>query len=111
MSTNQEQVANTVYEIVMHAKRIKGEKDGRKYDFLSYEGADKDGHKCKFKFTKEAVAQGVLPKEAGEYLFKIDKRYINKDHKTRFNEYWIKTILSVEEYVPRFTENTEDLPF
>lgn len=109
---NNQQVATpTVYEIVMHAKRIKGEKDGRKYDFMSYEATDTKGQKAKFKFVKELAESGILPKEAGEYLFKIDKRYINRDKKTRFNEYWVREVVSVEPYVPHFDDNVEDLPF
>lgn len=113
MAENKEQVANnTVYEIVMHARRIKGENEqGKKYDFLAYEATDTNGCKAKFKFTKDVAQSGILPKEQGEYLFKIDKRFINKDHKTRFNEYWVRAVASVEPYVPSFADNTEDLPF
>lgn len=99
----------TIYEIVMHAKRVKGEKNGRKYDFTTYEGKDTKGHKCQFKFVKEL--KNDVPDEAGEYLFKIDKRYINRDKRTQFNEYWVRQIVSVEPYVPHFDDNTEDLPF
>ena len=99
----------TVYEIVVTAKRIQGETaDGRKYDFLTWTGYDKDGRKCKFKMVNGI--QG-LPKNAGEYVLKVYKEFINRDKKTRFNEYWVREIISCEPYEPHFEANVEDLPF
>ena len=105
---NTKRVATENYEIVIRAKRIKGENASRKFDFLAYEGYDKDGHKCKFKFT-QAVKN--LPTEAGEYVFVIPKNAINKDKRVRWNEYWVRDVISCEAYVPHFDETVEDLPF
>ena len=109
MEKELERSNQAAYELVIHAKRIKGESaDGRKYDFLSYEGYDKEGHKCKFKFTKDVKN---LPSEAGEYVFVILKTKINRDKKVRFNEYWIRQVESIAPYAPHFEDNVEDLPF
>ena len=97
------------YEIIIHAKRIKGENAaGKKYDFLSFEGYDKDGHKCSFKFTKDVKNK---PDEAGEYVIVVLKTQINRDKRVRYNEYWIRAVESIKPYVPQFSDNVEDLPF
>ena len=102
--------ANVIYDIVIHAKRMKGtsSKSGKSYNFLTFEGYDTHSHRCQFKFKSDC---NDVPKEEGEYLIRVDKRYINKDKRTRFDEYWIAKLVSVEPYAPQFTENTEDLPF
>lgn len=101
--------ASVVYEIVMHAKRMKGTNaSGKPYNFLAFSGTDKSGHKSQFKFKSDC---NDAPKDEGEWLVRVDKRFINKDKRTRFNEYWIAQVVSVEPYVPQFIENTEDLPF
>ena len=95
------------YKIRVEAKRIKGERDGKKYDFLSFEGFDKNGRKCRFKFTKDC---NDVPEEEGEYIMTVDRAYINKDKQSRFNNYWVKEVISFEEY-DGFTPNEDDLPF
>lgn len=101
--------AVATYEIIIRARRIKGESaNGKKYDFLSFEGYDTNGQKCKFKFTN---AVKNLPVEAGEYTFIIPKAAINKDKKVRWNEYWVREVQSCDPYVPHFDDNVEELPF
>lgn len=91
--------------IVMEVKRITGEKDGKKYDFLAYSGYDKNNRKCKFKFTKACKGQ---PDSEGIFNVIIDSKYINKDNGSRFNDYWIK---AVESYTVYDGFNKQDLPF
>ncbi len=40
------------YTLEIECKNIKGEKNGKKYDFLAYSGFTVDGKKCKYNFTK-----------------------------------------------------------
>ena len=94
-----------LYEIVMEVKRITGEKDGKKYDFLAYSGYDNHNRKCKFKFTKACKGQ---PDEEGLFTVMIDSKMINKDKQSRFNDYWIKAVESFKKY-DGF--NKEELPF
>lgn len=97
----------TIYDITMEVARIKGEKDGKKYDFLAYSGYDKHGKKCKFKFTKDCQGQ---PVNEGIYVCKIDKTMINKDKSSRYNDYWVRKVESYTDY-DGFKGNDEDLPF
>lgn len=103
-----EQANVATYEIVIRAKRISGEKDGKKYNFFSYEAFDTTGKKCKIKFTKEVTNQ---PKEDGEFTIIVPKSAMNRDKKVRWNEYWVRQIVDCKPYVPHFDENVEDLPF
>lgn len=105
-----EETKAVVYDIVIHAKRMKGtsSKSGKAYNFLTFEGFDVHQHKCQFKFKSDC---NDVPRDEGDYLIRVDKRFINRDKRTRFNEYWIAQLVSVEPYVPQFAENTEDLPF
>lgn len=95
------------YEIIIEAKRIQGEKDGRKYDFLSYEGYEKTGKKARFIFTKECKN---VPDKVGQYKLIVDKKDINKDTQNRYSRYYIKNFVSCELFDGSF-DNDEDLPF
>ncbi len=96
------------YTIAIQVKRITGEKDGRKYDFLAYSGADNRGKKCKFKFTKDA---SNYPKEEGYFSLSVLKKNINRDKSSMFNEYWIRGECVGFDIYDGFKENVEDLPF
>lgn len=100
-------VKNGNYLIQCDVKRIKGEKDGKKYDFFSYTAYDKRGKKSKLKFTKDAKN---VPAEEGCFTLTIDKTKINRDKSTKFNEYWVKDVIKFEVY-DGFTQDEEDLPF
>ena len=96
------------YTIQMEAKRVKGEKsNGEKYNFLAFEGFDKKGNKCTFKFTDKCK---IKPEEEGDYIVKVKLKDINKDKLSRYNIYWIRESISVEEYDGNY-ENDEELPF
>ncbi len=80
------------YKLEIEAKRIEGEKNGKKYDFLAYSGFTVDG------------------KKFGIYKCTVDSNKIWKDKQTKFNEYWIAELKTCEvfEFTPK--EN-DDLPF
>lgn len=98
---------NSNYTIQVDVKRIKGEKDGKKYDFLTYTAYDKRGKKSKLKFTKDA---SNVPNEEGCFTLTIDKTKINRDKSTKYNEYWVKDVVKYEIY-DGFNTKDEDLPF
>lgn len=106
----EQQVKKDIYEIQMDAIRVKGERDGKAYDFLSFEGYDKKGKKCRFKFTKDCAENYDIPEEEGTYIFKINKKDINKDKQSRYSIYWVRAIESVQDFEGTF-DNDEDLPF
>lgn len=95
------------YTLEIECKNIKGEKNGKKYDFLAYSGFTVDGKKCKYKFTK---ACKLKPEEIGIYKCTVDSDKIWKDKQSKFNEYWIAELKTCEvfEFTPK--EN-DDLPF
>lgn len=100
----------TFYTIDIEAKRIKGvTDDGRKYDFITYEGVNKRGELVKFKFRKELSDQ--IPNREGDFVLVVDKRYIARDKKSKYEVYWVRKIESFEEKIFEEVENTEDLPF
>lgn len=99
---------NIEYNIIIAAKRIEGVKaDGTEYSFLTFKGYEKSGKRADFMFTKDC---NNVPTEEGEYIIVVDKKYINKDKASRYNRYWIKQLISCEEY-DGFIENEEDLDF
>ena len=98
---------NNNYNIQVDVKRVKGEKDGKKYDFLSYTAYDKRGKKSKLKFTKDAKN---VPQDEGSYTLTIEKSKINRDKSTKYNEYWVKDVVKFEIY-DGFNTKDEDLPF
>ena len=102
-----ETVKKEQYEIVIEAKRIQGEKDGRKYDFLSFEGFEKNGRKCRFIFTKECKN---IPEEVGQYKIVVEKKNINKDKQNRYARYYIKELVSCEKFESSY-DNDDDLDF
>ena len=102
-----EKKVNTQYELIMESKRIQGEKDGRKYDFLTFEGFEKSGKKCRFIFTKEC---GEVIKEVGTFKVVVDKKDINKDKQNRYSRYYIKKVISVEKFDNSY-DNDDDLDF
>lgn len=95
------------YKLEIEAKRIKGEKDGRKYDFLAYSGFTNDGKKCKFKFTKDCK---LKPEEEGLFICTVDSDKIWQNKQTKFREYFISELKSCEVFVYTTPEN-DDLPF
>lgn len=95
------------YLIQCDVTRIKGEKDGKKFDFLTYTAYDKRGKKSKLKFTKDA---NNVPQEEGCYTLTIDKSKINRDKTTKYNEYWVKDVIKYEIY-DGFAQEDEELPF
>lgn len=97
----------TNYLIECEVTRVKGEKESKKYDFLSYTAYDKKGRKAKLKFTKDAEG---MPKEEGLFILEIDPKQINRDNGTRYNEYWVRGVVSFKHY-DGFTQHDEELPF
>ena len=95
------------YLIQCDVVRVKGEKDGKKYDFLTYTAYDKRGKKSKLKFVKTA---SNVPQEEGCYTLTIDRTKINRDKSTKYNEYWVKDVIKCEIY-DGFTQVDDDLPF
>ena len=98
----------TVFEIF--TKRIAGEKDGKKYDFLAYHTYDKQAKKVTVKFTQSVTK---APKE--RCFIKVDNANWNLDKSSRFPTLWVKEI---EEIVNISYQNknvqdfsNEDLPF
>ena len=63
------------YKLEIEAKRIKGEKNGKKYDFLAYTGFTKEGTKCKFKFTKDCK---LRPESEGLFVCTCDSDKFGK---------------------------------
>lgn len=101
---------NVVYTLDVEVQQIKGvTDDGRKYDFLAFETYDKRGQRVKLKFRKELKDQ--LPTYPGNYVLKVDKRYIARDKKSKYPVYWVRQIISFEPLVFDDVDNTEDLPF
>lgn len=93
--------------IELIAEQIKGEtKDGKKYDFLSYHTYDKKAKKAKIKFTKKAKN---TPTEAGTYEAVIRREDMNRDKQSKYYEIWVKDIVALNEYVPKFER--EELDF
>lgn len=93
--------------IELIAEQIKGEtKDGKKYDFLSFHTFDKKGKRAKIKFTKKAKN---TPTEAGVYEAVIKREDMNRDKQSRYYELWIKDIVELNDYVPKFEK--EELDF
>lgn len=95
------------YELIIEAKRIQGEKDGRKYDFLTFEGYEKSGRKCRFIFTKDC---NEIIEKVGQFKVVVDKKHINKDKQNRFSRYYIKQVVSIEEFNNEY-DNDDDLDF
>ena len=95
------------YKLEIEVKRIKGEKNGKKYDFLGYTGYTTDGRKAKFKFTKDCKNK---PEAEGLYICLVDSDKIWKDKQTKFNEFFIKELKSCEVFEFNAPEN-DDLPF
>lgn len=95
------------YKIEIEAKRITGEKDGKKYDFLAYSGYTTDNKKCKYKFTKACKTK---PEAEGIYTCIVESDKIWKDKQTKFREFWISELKSCEVFEFKKPEN-DDLPF
>ena len=95
------------YEIQVSVKRIQGEKNGKEYNFLAYEGYTKNGDKCRFKFTNEC---NNVPQETGNFILTVDKKDINRDKGNRYNVFWIKNVIKCEKF-DNVYDNDEDLPF
>lgn len=106
-NVNQE---NVTYEILMEVKRIKGEKNGKKYDFLTYEGYDKTGKKCRFIFTRDCKEGVDYPDSEGEFIVYVDKKDINRDKSSKYARYYIKATKNYEVFSGSY-DNDEDLPF
>lgn len=82
-------MSNEYLSLFVIAERIKGEKDGKKYDFIAYKGSTKKGLKCRYKFTKDVTNP---PTEAGIYCIKVHKCNINRDKRFTYPIYWIREI-------------------
>lgn len=96
------------YELIIEAKRIQGKKEnGEEYDFLTFEGYEKSGRKCRFIFTKDCNEQ---IEEVGTYKVIVDKKNINKDKQNRFSRYFIKAVKSIEVFNNSY-DNDDDLDF
>lgn len=95
------------YKLEIEAKRIQGEKDGRKYNFLAYSGYESGGKKCKFKFTKDCK---LKPEAEGLFICEVDSDKIWQNKQTKFREYFISELKSCEVFVYTPSENDE-LPF
>ena len=95
------------YKIQCDVVRVKGEKEGKKYDFLSYTAYDKKGRKSRLKFTKTARN---IPDKEGIYVLEIEPKDINRDKTTKYNEYWVRNVVSYSVY-DGFTQDDEELPF
>lgn len=96
------------YKIQCDVHRIKGEKDGKSYDFLTYTAYDKQGKKCKLKLTKDCAN---YPKKEGCYYLNIAKADIRRDKQVKYREYWVRNIVSYDEFDGFDDSNEEDLPF
>lgn len=96
----------TVYSVTMEVKRIKGEKNGKKYDFLDYKGYTNKGKKCRFKFTRNCKN---VPDSEGIYIVTVNKGDMNQDKSCKFLEFWVKNIVTCKTFDG--VENSEDLPF
>ncbi len=107
MSNKTQQEVETIYEIVVEGKRIKGTSNGRSYDFIAFDAYDTNGKKSNIKFTK--AVKGV-PETEGTYKVLVNKKDINKDKSSKYPTYWIKGVVSITEFEPTF-DNSEDLPF
>lgn len=99
---------NAVVEIRVDFVRLRGKskKTGKAYDFLTARGSDNTGKRCDFKFTKEV---DNLPKEEGKYIMVVDKKAINKDRSSVYNQYWIKSVVEFKPYEVVVDDST--LPF
>ena len=92
--------------IELIAEQVKGEtKDGKKYDFLSYHTFDKKAKRAKIKFTKKA---NNIPTESGTYEAVIKREDMNRDKQSRYYEIWVKDIVSLHDYVPKFEKEYLD---
>lgn len=98
-------------KLIVNARRLTGvsKKTNKKYDFLTFEGFDTNNRKVTFKLTK-AVTNA--PTREGAYVWMVKPENISKDKASRFNQYWIRGIESVEDYKgPELKDDYEDLPF
>lgn len=98
-------------KLIVNVRRLTGvsKKTNKKYDFLTYEGFDTNNRKVTFKLTK-AVTNA--PKTEGVYVWMVKPENISKDKSSRFNQYWIRGIESVEDYKgPEPKDDYADLPF
>lgn len=101
---------DNTYTLNVTAERIKGEKDGKKYDFISCSSVDKKGFKCRVKFAKDCKNQ---PEKEGKYIVIVNKENIFKDKRTVRYTVVITEILNIEK-VEKFTvaqDKKEELDF
>lgn len=100
-----------VKKLIVNARRLTGvsKKTNKKYDFLAYEGFDNHNKKVTFKITQ---AVNNAPKTEGVYVWMVKPENISKDKSSRFKQYWIRCIESVDVYKgPEPKDDYEDLPF
>lgn len=98
-------------KLIVNVRRLTGvsKKTNKKYDFLTYEGYDTHNKKVTFK-----VIQAVknAPTIEGTYVWMVKPENISRDKSSRFNQYWIRGIESVEDYKgPEPKDDYADLPF
>lgn len=110
MENQKKENQKTTYEILMEVKRIKGTKNGKDYDFLSYEGFDKTGKKSRFIFTKKCEVGTDYPDSEGEYIVTVDKKKISRDNQSKYPRYYINEVISYEVFEGSY-DNDEELPF
>lgn len=85
----------TTFEVF--AKNVKGEKDGKKYDFYAYHTYNKDAKKVTVKFTKM-----VKNAPTERCYVRVQNTEWNLDKTSRFPTIWIKEI---EETLPITKQN------
>lgn len=91
-------------------KRLQGvsKRTGSKYDFFAYSGAEVDGTKCEFKFTKTCKN---YPQEEGTFILHIPDGGISKDKSSIYERFWIRDLDSYEVFDDFKDVDDDDLPF
>ena len=93
-----------VKTIIVKVERIKGEKDGKKYDFLAYTTTNKKGERSRIKFPKTVEN---IPKKEGIYVVTVESVNIRRDNRVVFPTYWVQQVESYDVFIPKQVENED----
>lgn len=93
-----------IVDIVVKVERKRGEKDGKKYDFLAYTATNKKGERSRLKFPKTVEN---IPKKEGIYVVSVDSVNIRRDNRLVFPTYWIQQVESYDVFIPKQVENED----
>lgn len=93
-----------VKKITVKVERIKGEKDGKKYDFLSFTSNNKKGERCRIKFPRTCTN---IPNKEGVYVLSVLATEIKRDSRFVRPTYWVEKVEEYTDYIPEKKENED----